>query len=78
MINRRPAGSLYIVSQDDLDTISCLLDSLNLAIVQIFDNRKIHDPCDGEEEEYPAVLDFDAQVQSVLLEKKLKNSARSK
>jgi hypothetical protein len=72
MINRRPAGSLYIVSQDDLNTISCLLDSLNLAISQIFENRKIHDPCDGEEEEYPAVLEFDAQVQVVLTEERLK------
>jgi hypothetical protein len=72
MINRRPAGSLYIVSQDDLDTIGCLIESLNLAISQIFENRKIHDPMDGEEEECPAVLDFDAQVQLILAEEELK------
>ena len=68
MINRRPAGPLYIVSQDDIDTIACLIESLNLAIFQIFNNRKMHDPLDGEEEEYPAVLNFDAQIQSIMIE----------
>jgi hypothetical protein len=72
MINRRPAGPLYIVSQDDLDTIDCLIESLHLAISQIFENRKIHDPLDGEEDEYTAVLDFDAQVQLILTEEELK------
>jgi hypothetical protein len=74
MMNRRPAGQLYIVSQDDLDTISCLLDSLNLAISQIFENRKIHDPSDGEEKEFPAVLELDAQIQSILMEEELKKA----
>jgi hypothetical protein len=74
MINRRPAGPLYIVSQDDLDTISCLFEALNLAVTQIFDNRKLNDPLDGEEEEYPAVLAFDAQVQSILTEEEIKST----